>query len=421
MLKYTLLTNSSCQVVLLSEKIVSYKYGVLIRHTYKYTFWSSLSYIVLTEFDLFIFQMTGKLIVIFYTLVCTIFHCKAQHGSTSAKNGLPSEQTLSDSSESPTTSIATTLLDSRIRIKTRTDQETKYNLDFLMYFCPYADICSRAGQIIPDNRMTSCCMSCSCHPDCKTLGNCCNDSLNMEVRKRCYWPLATQKPSSPIVDTAYILTDRCLNSSAVDCKSISTEPWGSMYPVYDSTTDTFYYNQHCAECNGVKKYKHWEISVGCSGINTYSNDILLGALYGKKCDIIFTPPKIQLERHICNKELIHQCNVSGLWQNYDASLELACTTWYSPIGTMRDMARFANVFCLLCNGITLRKEQLCLKDNNRSPGTLFTSIIDYQKIAASLVDSFVKQSQENDQPCRKFMVKHPAKVNMKKIITEKNF
>ena len=215
MLKCTLLTNSSCQEVLLSEKIVSYKYGVLIRHTYKYTFWSSLSYIVLTEFDLFIFQMTGKLIVILYTLVCTIFHCKAQHGSTSAKNDLRSEQTLSESSEPPTTSIATTLLDSRIRIKTRTDQETKYNLDFLMYFCPYADICSRAGQIIPDNRTTSCCMSCSCHPDCKTLGNCCNDSLNMEARNRCYWPLATQKPSYPIVDTAYIFTDRCLNSTAV--------------------------------------------------------------------------------------------------------------------------------------------------------------------------------------------------------------
>ena len=34
-LKYTFSTNSSCQVFLLSERIVSYKYGVLIRLTYR--------------------------------------------------------------------------------------------------------------------------------------------------------------------------------------------------------------------------------------------------------------------------------------------------------------------------------------------------------------------------------------------------
>ena len=43
-LKYTFLTNSSCQVFLLSERIVSYKYAVLIRLTYVYTVWSNFSY-----------------------------------------------------------------------------------------------------------------------------------------------------------------------------------------------------------------------------------------------------------------------------------------------------------------------------------------------------------------------------------------
>ena len=33
-LKFSFLTNSSCQVFLLPERIVSYKYGVLIRLTY---------------------------------------------------------------------------------------------------------------------------------------------------------------------------------------------------------------------------------------------------------------------------------------------------------------------------------------------------------------------------------------------------
>ena len=42
--KHTVLTNSSCQVFLLAERIVSYKYGVLIRLTYMYTVWSNFSY-----------------------------------------------------------------------------------------------------------------------------------------------------------------------------------------------------------------------------------------------------------------------------------------------------------------------------------------------------------------------------------------
>ena len=43
-LKYIFLTNSSYQVFLLSERIVSYTYGVLIRLTYMYTVWSNFNY-----------------------------------------------------------------------------------------------------------------------------------------------------------------------------------------------------------------------------------------------------------------------------------------------------------------------------------------------------------------------------------------
>ena len=42
-LKYIFLTNISCQVFLLSERIVSYKYCVLIRLAYMYTVWSNFS------------------------------------------------------------------------------------------------------------------------------------------------------------------------------------------------------------------------------------------------------------------------------------------------------------------------------------------------------------------------------------------
>ena len=43
-LKCTVLTNSSSQVFLLSERIFLCKYGVLIRPTYMYTVWSNFNY-----------------------------------------------------------------------------------------------------------------------------------------------------------------------------------------------------------------------------------------------------------------------------------------------------------------------------------------------------------------------------------------
>ena len=354
--------------------------------------------------------MRLKLGVILCILVDLSPFCSAQ-SSTKTENGLSANQNLSDSFEPLRSQIVSKSEDPSIHAKTGTEQEPIYDLDYLRNICPYADICSRAGQIVPEQGMVSCCQSCSCDPTCEARGKCCNDNLNIEARKRCYRPLIAHSSLEP-ADTAYIFIDTCLNSPAVDCKSVSSEPWGSMYPVYDSATDTFYYNQHCADCNGIKNYTHWEVMVSCFDVNTYSNDHIIGALYGKTCDIIFTPPNIQLEKHVCFFDLIHQCNVSGLWQNYDAGLELACSTWYSPVNWLQSMDTFANVFCLLCNGYGFEKENLCSNFDGRGSGMLLTTTIDYRKVSSALSKSLAQQTQKNDEICQKNMVRHPTKVQV---------
>ena len=78
----------------------------------------------------------------------------------------------------------------------------------------------------------------------------------------------------------YFLMDKCLNSNNRDCKSIVSEQWGSLYPVYDNTSDTMFYNKNCAECNGVKEYTHFFLGVTCADVNLLSNELMKLALQG---------------------------------------------------------------------------------------------------------------------------------------------
>ena len=293
-----------------------------------------------------------------------------------------------------------------------------YDLSSLKDLCPYADICQYPGQAIPAKKI-SCCSSCSCDPSCGTLGNCCDNDLNVNTSGKCYEPRATNE-ASVTTGIGYWLTDRCSNSSS--CKHMTSEPWGPMYPVYDVATDVSFYNQHCAECNGVHVYKHWDVGLHCRQTQaTYTNTMIVGGLLGtEECEIIFTPPKEQNEEHVCYTNPIQQCNVTGLWQTHDLGLELACSRWFSPVSMDRSKDTFANIFCLLCNGMYYEKERLCssVPSKNTLEKTTFTTTIDYRKIADALADSFHQQTKKGDIICRKHMMKHPFKVTSQMQISQ---
>ena len=283
----------------------------------------------------------------------------------------------------------------------------------LFLYCTYSDICHYRARYIPANK-ASCCSSCSCEPSCGVLGNCCDNSLNVNRVRRCYKPLVTD--DSKLLrskDSGYWLIDRCSNSSsATDCTLMTSGPWGSMYPVYDAATDVSYYNQYCAECNGVQEYKNWDVGVTCFLPHvSYSNAVIVGGLFGKGCGVSFKPPREQLDKHVCNPDLIQQCNVTGMWHTYDAELELACSRWYSPVRSQIMDDTFVNVFCLLCNGVPYKRGSHCEAIPPRNAfDTTFTTAIDYRKISSALVQPMNHQPKKWDGVCSKHMVKHPFKV-----------
>ena len=373
--------------------------------------------------------MTGMLRVTFGVILLTTSICRVQtsrQGSTEDGVSLPQQSLRAQTStrrgstengvSSPQQSFLSTSSTPSSLVVPKVEDPN--DIMILASFCPYSDICQYAGRDVPDKK-TSCCTSCSCDPSCGALGNCCDDRLNVDRKRSCYVPLVTngERPLPLSYKEGYWLVDRCSNSSSdTDCKLMTSEPWGSMYPVYDAASDVSYYNQYCAECNGVQEFTYWDVGVSCFHSHvSYSNAVIVGGLLGKGCGVSFTPPREQLDQQVCYPNAIQQCNVTGLWETYDAELESACSLMNSPASMQGILDTYANVFCLLCNGMSFERDQYCeeIPSRNVFEANLFTTAIDYRKISSALTETSNHRPKKWDGTCRSHMVKHPFKVTSK--------
>ena len=224
----------------------------------------------------------------------------------------------------------------------------KYDINTLKKLCSRADICTQEGEVNPDNTKDSCCLPCKCDSDCKKMGNCCDKRDN--EGDMCYLPYVDDEG----IDTPlwYYLYDSCLNSStSIDCHSEAAAPWGSLYPVYDPSTDLNYYNHHCARCSGAQSYIYWDLqleSLATDRSLTHCLSLFSGVKH-KGCTIKFTPPqKMDKMNHVCSRTLINSCNVSGAWAVYDAELEQACHRWFSPVLNRFGRLHYANIYFVPC-------------------------------------------------------------------------
>ena len=292
---------------------------------------------------------------------------------------------------------------------------TPYNVSHLSEQCPYVDTCNIKGKELLVKNMASCCLPCSCDSNCGSIGNCCNRHERRDFM--CHSPSLKDSKSDEPVSFGYYMIAKCLDGSDRDCKAMTVAPWGSMFPVYDPLQKMNYFNVECARCNGVKIILPWEIYVDCA-FGKYINGNLLRALRGDDnefCDMKFTPPKqMDIQNHVCSDNLISSCNITGAWKAHDAEIEEACHRWYSPVVNRYGVLRFANIYCMLCNGLDYDTDELCMTvnpgKNERVRTTTF--LIDYRR-AMDLADedsSYSVKSTGNDI-CDADMVKHPAKVS----------
>ena len=289
-----------------------------------------------------------------------------------------------------------------------------YDISDLQQRCPRADICTQGKQSNQQESENSCCLPCSCDSTCKYIGNCCD--RNAHIGNMCHMPVVEQE-GLDVRDLEYFMINICLNSSEfMDCLSENVAPWGWLYPVYDPASDLNYYNYRCAECNGVRDYIHWNLKLK-SSYNERSLSHCLSAVAGypqKDCVLSFTPPKeMKIIDHVCSSETILSCNISGLWSKYDAELEQACHTWFSPTLDIFGDLTYANVYCAMCNGVLPAPTDVCqVPEWQRTD--LFESlsmILDYKRVQNVIENQPTQETSnvENGQ-CGKFMVKHPTKV-----------
>lgn len=340
--------------------------------------------------------------------------------STSLSNQLYSNKPDSQTESLPAHEDVTFYQSGR-KMSISTPGTFNYSLSYIAEQCPEVDICFQKGIKMATKPKRWCCVPCSCQQNCTIIGNCCNKGSTDD--SMCHTTTVEFDQSDDEKQTEFFMIDKCLNTpNFTDCKGVDTYPWGPLYPVYDPSSDIIFFNEQCAECNGINRYTHWDLTINC-GTNELNSGMVVGGLNGKRCKLVFYPPrKTKLEtikKHICSNNLISSCNATGLWSTYDAKLEEACSQYYAPVATARGYLTYANIYCQLCNlpETSDMAEKLCksITGNvySRTLGEFdsLTTLISF-KMISNILDRYKGADIRNiaEGKCGKHMVKHPTKV-----------
>ena len=143
----------------------------------------------------------------------------------------------------------------------------------------------------------------------------------------------------------------------------SHENIADVIPMTSKHSGLAYVNKYCLFCNEhvqqSESVDEWRINTVCHR-TSYSHLILPHPQFLKKlinyhfCNVHFVPKNLTALRK-CKLYDVVSCNKTGLWENYDYSIEKACNAGeYLPIihtvnGVNGDRLLFKNIACVLCN------------------------------------------------------------------------
>ncbi|KAK3590084.1 hypothetical protein CHS0354_041127 [Potamilus streckersoni] len=260
-------------------------------------------------------------------------------------------------------------------LNTIKDQSIRRATEIHLYHCPFTHICNFS--LGPESKYGDypCCKECSCNVDCTREGECCpNFVADFDELARvdgseleCHYPsLHPPKESMRKYSGYYFISDcpfgwdleerkACRTSDITFVMSEKFE-FSNVTPVTDNKYRLNYRNKFCALCHGVAQQDllGWNVSLECGNSFLFGSPLkqrIIDAINSKECNIIFQPQ--ELSRYTQEKctPLISNCNQSGLWYEYDEVIEKLC---HSPLGSSYD-SKYKNVFCMICNNITMLK------------------------------------------------------------------
>lgn len=166
---------------------------------------------------------------------------------------------------------------------------------------------------------------------------------------------------------------RIQQSHMDQCHSPDPDDVQENVPVYSASTKFHYKNRHCALCHDIQDLTYWGTHAFCDAfveVPALTSQRHLLDFFRREdfCAIHFIPPAADGGRKCQHSaELINTCNVTGDWQDYDADMEQACSSFVQPIPPRRmhsgpmiyDEPFFQNVFCAQCNGVELYADNAC--------------------------------------------------------------
>lgn len=263
-------------------------------------------------------------------------------------------------------------------------------------FCPYRRYCNASSSSDTpslDALQRPCCLNCSCSDDCYQYDNCCPDktaqvanlttiagdgvgSLEktfVKARFVCRTPQLVSSSQADMEAKSYYMIDRCDDSYLGLRRKIKCEAdWNlgsflEQIPLYVPEKNILYKNVHCAACNfeRLKKARFAEANLRCqqdalgefiglgdpADIFAYITDNRAPA-----CNIFFEVPNDLQNPELgvteCSPIDVSACNMTGLWELYDAELEDGCRNYYAPwtsVQKYRSRIVYKNLACLKCN------------------------------------------------------------------------
>lgn len=211
------------------------------------------------------------------------------------------------------------------------------------------------------------CPDCSCRPDCILNDKCCPSVIYGYLEYECANVIA--RADNEWRRISYHLIASCPNTSLHAGDSIFDD--SDNVPVVSLVTGVTYKTRHFANCNADDKtLVTWNATIHCADSNDYYWDPLVAEINTFEdliqqikefnCYIRYSVTDDSVPRaspcegfdHFIRKEhrniptvRITACNETGLWGNYDSTIDLACRRLTLPY----TQYIYKNVFCYICN------------------------------------------------------------------------
>ena len=163
----------------------------------------------------------------------------------------------------------------------------------------------------------------------------------------------------------------------------------SLVPVSGLLFET-YRNAYCAKCSGddfVNEYLYWDFIIFCDDTIVFNRENVWHVLEENDCEVYLKRPG-EVPTQICDalpEYSISTCNVSGLWNDYNSTIEVACHAFTDPFNQT-----YRNYYCYLCNTDKPipRDEWICADPNTQQSRSeaAFTVTVTYYMILNMPVD-----------------------------------